>query len=541
MNIDELRARVAGGEDSTTQFKSDARNSESLASEMAAFANGEGGTILIGVADDGSMPGLSREDVSRINQLTSNAASHLVRSPLTVQTRNTLLKNGQVVIVLTVPKGMDKPYFDKNGVIWLKSGADKRRINSKEELRRFFQFADQFHADELPTKAGLDRLDRERFSTFLQDVYKQKFPKAEAARLQILQNMNLASETGSLNLAGVLLFAKDPERIKPSFVVKAVAFPGTTIAASVYNDSEDFSGPLPTLFQEAMAFIRRNLRKVQAGRSVNLPGKPEIPLPVFEELLVNALIHRDYLIEAPIRLFVFSDRIEIVSPGHLPNNLTVEKIRTGNSNIRNPILASYAAKGILPYHGIGSGITRALDDWPDIGFTDDHEGCLFTATVRREEVKPSGTGSPINSPKSSVESSGKTPVQTPVQMSVQTSGATSVQMSAKEPESAETPGKTQKKMSVQTPGMTSVQTPEKMSVQTPGQTSVKILDLIRQDPSITLAELAAQVGVTKRSVERSVRKLQAEGGLKRIGPKKNGRWEIRNTGPADGAKNPPRR
>ncbi len=75
-----------------------------------------------------------------------------------------------------------------------------------------------------------------------------------------------------------------------------------------------------------------------------------MPETVFEELLVNALMHRDYLISAPIRLFIFDNRIEIVSPGHLPNNLTVEKIRAGNSNIRNPILVSYVAKGLLPYH-----------------------------------------------------------------------------------------------------------------------------------------------------------------------------------------------
>ncbi|MFH1215491.1 MAG: ATP-binding protein [Pseudomonadota bacterium] len=143
----------------------------------------------------------------------------------------------------------------------------------------------------------------------------------------------------------------------------------------------------------------RNLHKVQAGRGVNAPGLPEIPEAVFEELLVNALVHRDYLVSAPIRLFIFDNRIEIISPGHLPNNLTVEKILVGNSNIRNPILVSYVAKGLLPYHGLGSGIKRALDEWPQIDFTDDRDGCLFTATVHREKGK--GTGEMIGSEKSS--------------------------------------------------------------------------------------------------------------------------------------------
>ena len=124
-------------------------------------------------------------------------------------------------------------------------------------------------------------------------------------------------------------------------------------------------------------------------RGVDAPGVSEVPEAVFEEPLVNALVHRDYLVSAPIRIFIFDDRIEIISPGHLPDNLTVEKIRQGNSIIRNPILVSYVAKGLLPYHGLGSGIKRALEKWQYIDFIDDRDGCLFTATVRRLELADS--------------------------------------------------------------------------------------------------------------------------------------------------------
>lgn len=263
-------------------------------------------------------------------------------------------------------------------------------------------------------------------------------------------------------------------------MVKAVAFPGITVATSVYDDSEDFSGPLPVLFQEAMAFIKRNLRKVQAGRSVNAPGIPEIPLLVFEELLVNALIHRDYLIEAPIRLFVFSDRIEIISPGHLPNNLTIEKIRTGNSNIRNPILTSYMAKGLLPYHGIGSGIKRALADWPDITFTDDRDGCLFTATVRRKDIPKSAEGSPISSLMGSPKTTQKTSVETSVETSVKTS----------------------------------VKTPD------------RILSILASHPEMTLAQVSAEIGKSQRAVEMACAKLIQAKLLKHKGPNKGGHWEV---------------
>ena len=277
MNLNELKAQVALGEDSRRQFKQDVTNADALAAEIAAFANSEGGLILLGVADDGALPGLTRADVARLNQLIGNAASQHVRSPITVQTENLELDNGRLAIVLTVPKGMDKPYFDKNGVIWLKSGAEKRRVNSKEELRRLFQSVDQFHADELPTKAGIDRLDKLRFRDFLRDVYHLEYPDTAQERLTLLQNMNLAADDGLLNLAGVLLFAERPEWIKPQFIVKAIRYPGIAIHASEYLDSEDFVGPLPQQFADALAFVMRNLRKVQAGQGINACGNAGDP------------------------------------------------------------------------------------------------------------------------------------------------------------------------------------------------------------------------------------------------------------------------
>ncbi|GAB6905088.1 hypothetical protein JCM12296A_09220 [Desulfosarcina cetonica] len=343
-------------------------------------------------------------------------------------------------------------------MIWLKVGADKRRVNSKEELRRLFQVSDQFHADELPTKAGVETLDKLRFRDFLRDIYKRNFPEDPSELLRLLQNMNLATDGGMLNLAGVLMFAERPEWIKPQFVVKAIRYPGNEIHVTDYVDTEDFAGTLKKIFDDALAFVMRNLHKIQAGRGVNAPGLPEIPESVFEELLVNALVHRDYLVSAPVRLFIFDNRIEIISPGHLPNNLTVEKILVGNSNIRNPILVSYVAKGLLPYHGLGSGIKRALDAWPQIDFIDDRDGCLFIVKVHRKSVEKT----------------------TPASM------------------------------------------PSKTSV----KTSVKILALLSRNKHLTIPELAGLIGVTERSIERNIRKLQDQGRLRRIGPAKGGHWEV---------------
>lgn len=466
---------VSLGEDSTRQFKSDIKNAESLASEMAAFSNSEGGKIFIGVADDGSTPGLSRKDVSRINQLISNAASHLVRSPLAVQTENVSLESGNLIIVVSVPKGLDKPYFDKNGVIWLKCGADKRRINTKEELRRLFQISDQFHADELPVKAGIEAIDKLRFRDFLRDVYNQEFPNSPEEELTLLQNMNLATSQGKLNLAGLLIFGEQPERVKPQFTIKAVRYPGNDIHVSDYVDTEDFSGPLSKMFDDAMAFVLRNLHKIQAGRGVNTPGTLEIPKVVFEELLVNALMHRDYLVSAPIRIFMFDNRIEIISPGHLPNNLNVEKIRAGNSNIRNPILVSFIAKGLLPYKGLGSGIKRAVEAWPKIDFVDDREGCLFIATVYRAAISEDGKLLSPEFPESTEKSTEKT---------------------------------------------------SKGTEKSTEKTKEVILHLLTKNPKMTIKELSDTLELSPSAIEKQLAKLKKDKWIERIGADKGGYWKV---------------
>jgi ATP-dependent DNA helicase RecG len=262
-----------------------------------------------------------------------------------------------------------------------------------EDSTRQFK-TDGHNTDALPTKAGIDKVDKLRFRDFLRDIYEMEYPDSIKERTRLLQNMNLATDNGNLNLGGLLMFGEQPELIMPQFVVKGIRYPGNEIHASDYLDTEDFVGPLPKIFADVLSFIMRNLHKVQAGRGVNAPGIPEIPKTVFEELLVNALVHRDYLVSAAIRVFIYDNRIEIISPGHLPNNLTVEKIRAGNANIRNPILVSYVAKGLLPYHGLGSGIKRALSAWPDIEFQDDHEGCLFTAIIYRKPLEQLSGSSP---------------------------------------------------------------------------------------------------------------------------------------------------
>jgi predicted HTH transcriptional regulator len=250
------------------------------------------------------------------------------------------------------------------------------------------QSADLVHADEVPVEGTTSGdIDLEHFSDFFEKQYREplenELEKAGISLGQLLNNLGLSREA-ALNLAGVMLFGRNPQRHRPAFVVKAVSFVGNDPAGDKYRDSQDIKGCLRDLHREIMSFLSRNLRRLQDEKGFNTEGDLEVPLVALEELVVNMLLHRDYFISAPWRVMLFDNRIELISPGALPNNLTVENIRNGVSIIRNPLITSFATKGELPYRGIGTGIRRALAAVPDLELESDHERNLFTARILRK-------------------------------------------------------------------------------------------------------------------------------------------------------------
>ena len=388
METIELIELLSRGEDSHTQFKQaqDIRNATSLAAEMAAFANAEGGRILIGVDDLGSIVGITQDDIRRLNNLVSNVASENVRPPINPITENMSTEKG-LVMVVTIREGLSKPYADNQGIFWMKSGANKRPVTSREEIQRMMQRAGLVHADGVPVEGTtLDSLDDDHFNGFFQKQsgrsVKQALEDSGLTMARLLNNLGLAKDE-TLNLAGLLLFGRDPQRHRPAFVVKAVSFVGNDPAGVKYRDSEDIGGCLRDMHTRTMSFITRNLRRLQGDKDFNTEGDLEIPAVAIEELVVNMLLHRDYFISAPWRVMIFDDRVELISPGALPNNLTIENIRNGVSVIRNPLIASFATKE-LPYRGIGTGILRALALVPGLKLETDYDRNLFMARMARK-------------------------------------------------------------------------------------------------------------------------------------------------------------
>ncbi len=382
MNEKTLLDTIASGESSRIQFKADFKNPNQLAAEMVALANSGGGRILVGVNDDGSITGLLAPDIGRLNQLISNVASQLVHPPINPITENTRFEQGMVIII-EVPAGISKPYMDNQGAIWVKSGADKRKVTAREEMQRLFQSEGLVYADEVPVPhSSIADIEPSVFRTYYENRYEESLEESGLPLPRLLENLHLFRNE-QLTLTGLLLFGKAPQLLKPAFMVKAAVWPGNEIDIEHYIDSQDISGALPAVFEQTLSFISRNLRRVQQGQSVNSLGKLEIPKIVIEEMIVNALLHRDYFISAPIKVFVFDNRIEIISPGHLPNNLTLANIRHGISSMRNPVLVSHAIH-LLPYRGLGTGIRRAYKAWQAIDFIDDREGNQFQVIIDRQ-------------------------------------------------------------------------------------------------------------------------------------------------------------
>jgi predicted HTH transcriptional regulator len=379
----ELLDIIAKGESSTVQFKERLPHPDSLAQEMVAFSNTEGGIIIVGVNDKtGELKGLSFDEIRTTNQHLVEVATQRVFHSINIKTE-TVTANGQQIIVVYIKEGRSKPYKDRNGIVFVKNGSDKRKVVSNDELLRMLQSSGNIAADEEPVEnTTYNDLSADFFKMFVEKKTGKTFDDLNQSIPQILNNMSLARDE-KLTLAGLLLFGKKPQNFKPILSVQCIAFVGNDVAGKEFRDNEPpFDGNLTELYEKTMNFISRNLHKKQVEKSFNSVGELEIPKEVFEELVVNALIHRDYFVQSSIKVFIFDNRIEIISPGTLPNTLTVEKIKSGTSIVRNAILFSNA-RYLLPYTGVGHGIPAALNAYPKIDFVNETEKELFTSIIQR--------------------------------------------------------------------------------------------------------------------------------------------------------------
>lgn len=367
MSPETLIQRIQLGEDSRNQFKVSVESPDGLAAEICAFANSRGGNLYIGVSDNGEVVGIADDAIQQLNQLISNVTTHNIKPPIYVESELYSINNLRVMVV-KVPLGINKPY-EAAGGFWVKDGADKRKA-LREELFRLFQASSNLFADEMDSSVSLTEFDETVFKRFYEEAYEEKWDQKSEDTAILLKNLKLATNDQSLTLAGLLLFGNKPTNYKPQFSIKATHFDGIERSVNSFIDKEDIGGKLIEQFERGINFISRNLKRIQLDGDFNDPGIPEIPEIVYQEALANAIVHRDYFIQSPIMIDLFNDRLEITSPGKLPNTLTEESIRLGIHIERNPILLTFMQKlKNFKYTGRGSGIPRMLRVAKEKGLT----------------------------------------------------------------------------------------------------------------------------------------------------------------------------
>jgi predicted HTH transcriptional regulator len=389
MEARELRALISGGESSKVQLKERLPHGDSLAHEIIAFSNSQGGVIVFGVQDKtGNITGLSFAEIREINSQIVNAASQKVFPPVFVTTE-TVAGSDKNCVLVWVEEGIGKPYKDSNGTIFVKNGADKRKVTSNDELARLLRGGGSLYAEEtLINGSSFNDIDVYQFDIFLLRKYKKSLADLQAdnphiSAAQIFDNLNL-KQGDTLTLAGLLLFSSKRHLFRPQFSVQCVSMDGSLVGSTFADNEGAFEGTLREVFQKTLDFIGRGMKKVPESEGFNSPTKWEIPYEVFEELIANALVHRDYFTASTVKVLIYADRVEIISPGKLPNSLTIENIKNGVSVSRNPILLSHA-QFLLPYKGLGTGIPRSYSLYPDITIESSDSPYQFKVTIKRKQ------------------------------------------------------------------------------------------------------------------------------------------------------------
>jgi len=351
---------------------------------MVAFANSLGGVLIVGVDDEGKVKGLTSEQLKEYQDMAMNAASNGIRPPLGSIWTEIVKIEEQKILVVHVEKG-NTLHRDKNHVIYVRRGPNKRKVTDNAELSRLMQEKQLLYAErQVIGNCSIDDLDTRLFKSFYEDRYKQQIGDSDEEITRFLNNLRLLND-GSLTLASLLLFGKNNDIVIPQFCIKAIWFHTDDFLTDKYRSSDNIYGNVLDQYTKGKDFIVSKLNRLQGEKSFNSVGDLEIPELVINELLINAIMHRDYFIEDSIKLYVFPNRIEIKSPGKLPNNLTVEDIKQGiQRRDRNILLTSYGFS-LLPYRGVGSGILNSLQAYPHIDFENNVEGNYFKVTIQRPE------------------------------------------------------------------------------------------------------------------------------------------------------------
>lgn len=353
--VDDLSQLIQRGRNPEMEWYSETSQTQSLAETMTAMANTQGGTILLGVVGPvGGVDGV-RNASDAVDLMLQAALS--IDPPLIVPMPQVVRVSNKTVVALQIPPGMPHVYA-LNGRYLCRQGLDNVPLKSQDLRRLIIQKGDASFETEVARGASLDDIDWEKAKTYVAGLSGMSETNVE----KVLLKRGCLTEQESVlrpTHAGILLFGKDPQRFIRGADITAARFAGDTMSDTFTR--QDMGGTLPDQIRRAETFLVDHLRKdVQLGQTMARAENFEYPMEAARELVVNAVAHRDYRINGDgVRLFIFSNRMEVTSPGGLPGPVTITNIKDERFS-RNPAIVQVLSDmGFI--ERLGYGVDRVID------------------------------------------------------------------------------------------------------------------------------------------------------------------------------------
>lgn len=400
VNKAELLELIANGENSGVEFKLDDVRPEQLAREVVALANLKGGRILLGVADDGTVVGISRKNLAE--WLADTVFARYVHPLILPYYEELALDDGKVVAVVTIGPEVAKPYVvraNDRETAYLRIGSVTRQA-TREQFLMLGSASGFVHAEVMPVhRTGFASLDRARLDNYVRDILKDpEVPSTDDEWIFRLKALGLMTDgpTGEAvcTIAGLVLFGIRPRQTLKQAGLRLMFFAGLDKSYQAQFD-KILDAPLVGRFQVAPGgktlvdggLIEKALEALEpflTSESDVLDAhfrrekKWLYPYEALRELLINALAHRDWTRFVDVELTGYADRLEITSPGALPNSMTVEKMLAGQRSARNHIVVEILRDyGYVDARGMGVRVKvvpalRELGAEWHVEATDDH-------------------------------------------------------------------------------------------------------------------------------------------------------------------------
>lgn len=437
---------------------------------VSAFANGVGGVLIFGIADDDSVVGI--DDVKKAMEVISEQIK-VKMDPTPEVLLKAHLVDGKEIVTLEVYRGEETPYYyvgEGNYTAYVRIG-NESVMATATDLKRLVLRGKNRTYDSLVTDYSFDDYS---FSKLKAAYYKKTKKSME---MKDFESFGIVDKNGMLTNAGALLADESPIYCSRLFCTR---WNGIDKASGVIDalDDEEYTGSLILLLEEGMNFARRNSKKMWKKESDRRVEYPEYPERSIFEGLVNGLVHRDYLdMGSEVHIDIFDDRLEIYSPGGMYDGTLIQNRDIDNvpSKRRNPVVADIFSR--LDYmERRGSGFKKIMQAYEvEPNYTEDKKPVFYSnATEFRVILKNLNfTDEVLNE---------KNEVLDEVLNEVLDSGRTEME--------------------------------------------IKVIKAILFSPRIKQKELAEQVGTSVSTIQRTIKKLVKEGKIVRVNGKRDGYWKV---------------